>query len=106
MRGRPSEKRGMNMKENGLDKNKKLNEDQLGKVFGGAGNWQQYAKGSYREFGDYIVYNTVGGDKYQGIAIRFGVTTQQLFQWNNISANPNDEPYINMFLTIYPTIIR
>ena len=96
----------MNMKENGLDKNKKLNGDQLGKVFGGAGNWQQHAKGSYVNYGQYIVYTIVAGDSYQGIAIRFGVTTQQLFQWNKISANPDDEPYINTFLTIYPTIIR
>ncbi|MBO4921948.1 MAG: LysM peptidoglycan-binding domain-containing protein [Lachnospiraceae bacterium] len=96
----------MNMKENGLEKNKKLNGDQLGKVFGGAGNWQQYAKGSYVNYGQYIVYTTVAGDSYQGIAIRFGVTTDQLFQWNTLRGTPDLDPYINTKLTIYPTIIR
>ena len=39
-----------------------------------------------------------------GIAIRFGVTVQQICQWNNIK-NP-DLIYINQKLTIYPTILR
>lgn len=50
----------MNMKENGLDKNKKLKGDQLGKVFGGdgggVGNWTKYAQGSYIYYQTYIVY--------------------------------------------------
>ena len=72
-----------------------LNEKELNEVSGGYGPWQQYAKGSY------VV---VGGDVLSGIAIRFGVTVQQICQWNNIK-NP-DLIYINQKLTIYPTILR
>ena len=53
-----------------------LNEKELNAVSGGAGNWQQYAKGSYVNYGQYIVYTVVGGDVLSGIAIRFGVTTR------------------------------
>ncbi len=81
-----------------------LNDDELDKVAGGAGNWQHYAKGSYVNYGRYIVYTVVGGDILPGIAIRFGVTVQQICQWNNIK-NP-DLIYINQKLTIYPTILR
>ncbi len=68
-----------------------LNEKELNEVSGGYGPWQQYAKGSYV-------------DVLSGIAIRFGVTVQQICQWNNIK-NP-DLIYINQKLTIYPTILR
>ena len=81
-----------------------LSENELRNVAGGAGNWQQYAKGSYVNYGQYIVYNVVGGDVLSGIAIRFGVTVQQICQWNNIK-NP-DLIYVNQKLTIYPTILR
>ena len=77
-----------------------LNENELSSVTGGAGN----AKGSYVNYGQYIVYTVVGGDVLSGIAIRFGVTVQQICQWNNIK-NP-DLIYINQKLTIYPTILR
>ena len=80
------------------------NELNLEEVVGGVGNWQQYAKGSYVNYGQYIVYTVVGGDVLSGIAIRFGVTVQQICQWNNIK-NP-DLTYINQKLTIYPTILR
>ncbi len=36
--------------------------------------------------------------------VSFGVTVQQICQWNNIK-NP-DLIYINQKLTIYPTILR
>ena len=81
-----------------------LDDEMLDNVTGGAGNWQQYAKGSYVNYGQYIVYTVVGGDVLSGIAIRFGVTVQQICQWNNIK-NP-DLIYINQKLTIYPTILR
>ena len=81
-----------------------LNENELNAVSGGAGNWQQYAKGSYVNYGQYIVYTVVGGDVLSGIAIRFGVTVQQICQWNNIK-NP-DLIYINQKLTIYAAILR
>ena len=81
-----------------------LNEKELNEVSGGYGPWQQYAKGTYVNYGQYIVYTVVGGDVLSGIAIRFGVTGQQICQWNNIK-NP-DLIYINQKLTIYPTILR
>ena len=81
-----------------------LNDDELDRVSGGYGPWQRYAKGSYVNFGQYIVYTVVGGDVLSGIAIRFGVTVQQICQWNNIK-NP-DLIYIHQKLTIYPTVLR
>ena len=81
-----------------------LTDDEMDDVAGGYGPWQQYAKGSYVNYGQYIVYTVVGGDVLPGIAIRFGVTVQQICQWNNIK-NP-DLIYINQKLTIYPTILR
>ncbi len=81
-----------------------LSDDELEQAAGGAGNWQHYAKGSYVNYGQYIVYTVVGGDVLPAIAIRFGVTVQQICQWNNIK-NP-DLIYINQKLTIYPTILR
>ena len=80
------------------------NELNLEGVVGGVGNWQQYAKGSYTNYGQYIVYEVVGGDVLSGIAIRFGVTVQQICQWNNIK-NP-DLIQVHQKLTIYPTILR
>ncbi len=75
-----------------------INEKELNEVSGGYGPWQQYAKGTYVNYGQYIVYTVVGGDVLSGIAIRFGVTVQQICQWNNIK-NP-DLIYINQKLTI------
>ena len=86
------------------DTGMRLTNDELDQVVGGAGNWQQYAKGSYVNYGQYIVYTVVGGDVLSGIAIRFGVTVQQICQWNHIK-NP-DLIYVNQKLTIYPTILR
>ena len=88
----------------------KLTDQELEKVDGGAAavkkenGWEQYAKGKYVNHGSYIVYTVAAGDVLSGIAIRFGVTVQQICQWNNIK-NP-DLIYINQKLTIYPTIIR
>lgn len=81
-----------------------INEMDLEEIAGGVGNWQQYAKGSYVNYGQYLVYTVVGGDVLSGIAIRFGVTVQQICQWNNIK-NP-DQIQVNQQLTIYPTILR
>ncbi len=83
-----------------------LTDDEMDEVEGGYDPWQQYAKGSYVAdvFGQYIVYTVAGGDNLPGIATRFGVTVQQICQWNNIK-NP-DLIYINQKLTIYPTILR
>ena len=81
-----------------------LKDNELNEVTGGAGNWQQYAKGSVVNYGNYLVYTVAPGDVLSGIAIRFGVTYQQIAQWNNIK-NP-DVISIGQKLTIYPTIIR
>ena len=82
----------------------KINDSELEGVAGGAGNWKQYAKGTYVNYGSYIVYTVAPGDVLSGIAPRFGVTVAQIQQWNNIR-NP-DIISIGQKLTIYPTIIR
>ena len=82
----------------------KITDQELENVEGGAGSWKQYAKGSYVNYGSYIVYTVAGGDVLSGIALRFGVTVAQIQQWNNIK-NP-DVLSIGQKLTIYPTIIR
>ena len=82
----------------------KLNDSDLGEVTGGAGPWQQYAKGPYVNCGSYIIYTVVGGDVVSGIAVRFGVTTAQIKQWNNLK-NENIIS-VGQKLTIYPTVLR
>ena len=82
----------------------KINDSELEGVSGGAGGWQKYAKGTYVNYGNYIVYTVASGDVLSGIAPRFGVTVAQIQQWNNIQ-NP-DVIRAGQKLTIYPTIIR
>ena len=85
----------------------KINEVELDQVAGGANNsnsWQNYAKGSYVNYGSYIVYTVASGDVLSGIAIRFGVTVQEIAQWNNIK-NVNVIS-IGQKLTIYARTIR
>ena len=82
----------------------KVNDSELEEVTGGAGNWQKYAKGTYVNYGNYVVYTVVSGDVLSGIAIRFGVTVAQIQGWNNIK-NPNVIS-VGQKLTIYPTVIR
>ena len=81
-----------------------IKDTELNGVSGGAGGWQKYAKGSYVNYGNYIVYTIAPGDVLSGIAPRFGVTVGQIQQWNNIK-NP-DVIIAGQKLTIYPTIIR
>lgn len=82
----------------------KINDSELEGVAGGAGSWKQYAKGTYVNYGSYIVYTVASGDVLSGIAIRFGVTVAQIQGWNNIK-NPNVIS-VGQKLTIYPTVIR
>ena len=82
----------------------KVNESELEEVSGGAGGWQKYARGTYVNYGNYIVYTVASGDVLSGIAPRFGVTVAQIQQWNDIK-NPN-LIRVGQKLTIYPTIIR
>ncbi len=82
----------------------KVNDVELEGVSGGAGPWQMYAKGTYVNYGSYIVYTVAPGDVLTGIAPRFGVTVAQIQQWNNIK-NPNVIS-VGQKLTIYPTVLR
>ena len=82
----------------------KVNDIELEGVSGGAGSWQQYAKGPYVNYGSYIVYTVVSGDVLSGIAVRFGVTVAEIAQWNGI-ANP-DVIRVGQQLVIYARIIR
>ena len=89
--------------------NVKLNDAELKEVAGGAtvkkdNSWQNYAKGTYVNYGSYIVYTIASGDVLSGIAIRFGVTVAEIQQWNNIK-NANVIS-VGQKLTIYPTIVR
>ena len=83
---------------------KKINDIELETVTGGVGGWQKFAKGSYVNYGNYIIYTVASGDVLSGIAPRFGVTVAQIQQWNNIK-NP-DVISVGQKLTIYPTVIR
>ena len=82
----------------------KLGEREMENAAGGAGGWQQQAKGSFRSCGSYIVYTVAGGDSIGGIAARFGVTVPQIQQWNGLGIlerlNAGQE------LTIYPVSLR
>ena len=86
----------------------KLNDKELEKVDGGAavinGGWEQYAKGKYVSRGNYIEYTVAMGDVLSGIAIRFGVTVDEIVKWNNIK-DPN---FImaNQKLVIYARVLR
>ena len=82
----------------------KINDSELEEVAGGAGSWKQYAKGTYVNYGSYIVYTVASGDVLSGIAIRFGVTVDQIVQWNSIR-NKN-LIRVGQKLTIYPTVLR
>lgn len=82
----------------------KVNDSELDEVTGGAGSWQQYAKGTYVNYGSYIVYTVASGDVLSGIAIRFGVTVKEIQDWNNIK-NPNVIS-VGQKLTIYARTIR
>ncbi len=83
-----------------------LNEKELSEVAGGANKksdkWYDYSHGAIQRNGDSVVYTVANGDVLSGIAIRFGVTVQQICEWNNI-ANP-DIINFGQKLTIYPTI--
>ena len=75
-----------------MSEKSKLNDQELENVDGGAAtnknSWQNYAKGTYVNYGSYIIYTVASGDVLSGIAIRFGVTVPEIQGWNNIK-NPN-----------------
>ena len=82
----------------------KLNDAELEGVDGGYGPWQNFAKGTFVNYGNYVLYTVASGDALSGIAIRFGVTVGEICQWNAIK-NP-DLIMVNQVLTIYPRIVR
>ena len=82
----------------------KINDSELEAAVGGKGGWEQYAKGTFVNYGSYIVYTVASGDVLSGIAIRFNVTVAEIQQWNNIK-----DPNVIMAgqkLTIYARIVR
>ena len=81
----------------------KINDQELEEVSGGRSGWD-CANGSYVNYGNYIVYTVAAGDALSGIAIRFGVTVEEIATWNNIK----DVNFIsvNQKLTIYARILR
>ena len=87
-----------------MSEEKKILDSTLEEVTGGAGGWEKFAKGSYVNYGSYIVYTVAPGDVLSGIALRFGVTVAQIHQWNNIK-NANLIT-VAQKLTIYPKTVR
>lgn len=75
-------------------------------VSGGAGDWRRYANGTYVNNGNYIVYTIASGDVLSGIAMRFGVTTQNIKDWNPSEIRNVDSIYAGHKIVIYPRIWR
>ena len=75
-------------------------------VSGGAASWQPYSHGSYVNYGSYIVYTVAPGEILSGIAARFGVTVQNIKDWNPSAIKNVDLIYSDTKLTIYPRIWR
>ena len=77
-----------------------ISDSEIESASGGAGDYRQYAKGSFVDCGDYILYTVAPGDALSGIAIRFGVGMADIQGWNDIP-NP-DIIYVGQQLVIYP----
>ncbi len=86
----------------------KITDLDLEKVGGGAGtnpkSWENFAKGTFVRSGSYIIYTVAAGDALSGIAIRFGVTVDEIAGWNNIKNI--DLISVGQKLTIYARILR
>ncbi len=78
----------------------RLSDEAVEKVAGGGDKWQEYSKGKYYYNGNAINYTIASGDALSGIAIRFGVTVQDICDWNGIK-NP-DVIAAGQNLVIYP----
>ena len=81
----------------------KINENELEGVSGGTGDYKEYSKGPYTVVGNYVIYTVVSGDVLGGIAIKFGVTVDQIAKWNQIK--DVNMIYAGQKLTIYYTHI-
>ena len=84
--------------------NMMINDGELEAVTGGAGGWQQYAKGSTVNYGNHVVYTAAGGDRLSGIAARFSVTVRQIQVWNDLGET--ETVRAGQKLTIYPVSVR
>lgn len=73
---------------------------------GGYGGWEQYAKGTYTRNGNYILYRIAAGDALSGIAIRFGVTPEDIMYWNPDQIKNINTIYAGNIIRIYPRIYR
>ena len=76
------------------------------KVDGGAGAWWEYAKGTYVLNGNYVIYTIAAGDALSGIAIRFGVTPEDIMNWNPDQIKNVNTIYAGNIIRIYPRIYR
>lgn len=81
----------------------KINENELEGVSGGNGDYKEYSKGTYVVSGDHVIYTIASGDVLSGIAIKFGVTVEQIAKWNQIK--DVNMIYAGQKLTIYYTHI-
>ena len=81
-----------------------ISDAEVEEVSGGGKTWRDYAKGTYVKAGDHIVYTVAAGDVLSGIAPRFGVSVQNIVDWNGIK-DPN---FImaGQKLVIYARILR
>ena len=83
-----------------------LSDEAVEDVQGGAGSWMDYARGTYTVNGNYVIYKIAAGDALSGIAIRFGVTPEEIKLWNPDKIKNINTIYAGQSIIIYPKIIR
>ena len=79
----------------------KIEDDVLGEVAGGAAGWSN-GSGNYVNHGTHIVYTVSVGEALSSIAPRFGVTVEEIEQWNNLKGA--EAVRAGNKLTIYPRV--
>ena len=75
-------------------------------VNGGTGAWWEFAKGTYVRNGNYVLYTIAAGDALSGIAIRFGVTVDEIKLWNPEKIKNVNFIIAGQQIIIYPKIFR
>ena len=83
-----------------------ISDEEVESVQGGYGSWDQYAKGTYLRNGNYVLYKIAPGDALSGIAIRFGVTPEEIMRWNPDKIKNINMIYAGQIITVYPKIFR